>query len=267
MPASDHTHHPHGWDQAAHYAAIREPLTVPYGLDALTALSGQPGDRLLDVAAGTGGVAIAAARLGLTVTAVDASQAMATYASNRAAEEQTALDVRVMDGQALTFADGTFDLALSVFGVIMFPDHRRGLAEMRRVLRPGGRAAVVSWATPDRMAHLEIWQAAIRAEYPGSPGLDRPAGWRSMDAPDALANEMTRAGFGRVETRPLRHAWAVPSADWLIEHGPGGNLFQRLGPGSRERIRTRLLNDLQEHYGNGPLRLAADAYLGLGTTN
>jgi ubiquinone/menaquinone biosynthesis C-methylase UbiE len=108
-----------------------------------------PGVRLLDVAAGTGALATAAARRGASVLAIDSSRGMVAFLARRAREEGLSnLDARVMDGQKLDLPDASFDLACSVFGVMLIADHRAGLTEMRRVLVPGGSARLVVWAPP-----------------------------------------------------------------------------------------------------------------------
>lgn len=174
-----------------------------------------------------------------------------------------------MDGQALDLPDASFDLACSVFGVILFPDHRAGLAEMRRVLRPGGAAGVVAWAHPDRMAHLAVWRRAIQDEFPEFDDFDRPAGGRVMDTPEGLAGEMRQCGFREVEVRPLRHEWSVPSVAWLFAQNYDRNpffegVYERLGPGSREQVRGRLLSRLKDEHGDKPFALPAEACLAIG---
>jgi ubiquinone/menaquinone biosynthesis C-methylase UbiE len=103
-----------------------------------------PGMHVLDIATGTGLSAEAAlAAVGPTghVTAADVSPAMAEKARERLGETPNA-SVSVEDGQALSFADCSFDVVLCNLGLMFFPDPVRGLSEFRRVLRPGGRVAV-----------------------------------------------------------------------------------------------------------------------------
>jgi ubiquinone/menaquinone biosynthesis C-methylase UbiE len=259
------------WDAIVEdYVAVGEHITTPYCLDALDGLDPRLGARLLDVATGTGALAMAAARRGAGVLAADSSPAMVAYLAARAASAGLAnLDARVMDGQALDLPDASFDLACSVFGVMLFLDHRAGLSEIRRVLVPGGSAAVVAWSDPDRIAHLKIWWDAIRDAFPDSDDFDRPAGWRAMETPEGLAGELERCGFREVQVRPLRHEWAVPSADWLVaqntDHNPlYGRLYERLGPGSGERVRGRMLARLKEEHGDSPFALPAEAWLAIG---
>jgi ubiquinone/menaquinone biosynthesis C-methylase UbiE len=111
-----------------------------------------PGMRALDIAAGTGIAAEAAAEaVGPSghVVAADISPAMVGRARERLGGLPNA-SFMVEDGQRLTFADGSFDAVLCSMGLMYFPDPARGLSEFRRVLRPGGRAAVSVNTTPGR---------------------------------------------------------------------------------------------------------------------
>jgi ubiquinone/menaquinone biosynthesis C-methylase UbiE len=112
----------------------------------------QPGMRVLDIATGTGIAAEAAAQaVGPTghVVAADISPAMVERARDRLGVLPS-LSFAVEDGQALTFPDQSFDAVLCNMGLMYFPDLARGLAEFRRVLRPGGRAVVSNNTTPER---------------------------------------------------------------------------------------------------------------------
>lgn len=266
--ADQHLSEPNRWDGIVeHYAAVGEAITSPYCLDALAGLDLHHGVRLLDVAAGTGALATAAARRGASVLAIDSSPGMMAYLARRASEEGlSGLDARVMDGQRLDLPDASFDVACSVFGVMLFADHRAGLAEMRRVLVPGRSARLVVWAAPERLAHLRIWEEAVRDVFPSFDAFERPSGWQAMMTPEGLIGELEGSGFVGIETRLLGHQWSIPSADWLLAQEMDSNpfferVYERLGPGSREPVRSRLLTRLKDEYGDGPFALPADAWL------
>lgn len=268
MTTTDFKMGPKEWDAAAEaYARLREPLTLPYGLDTLTALRVQPGERLLDLAAGTGGVALAAARRGAEVVAVDWSPGMVSFLAARASGEGVeGVSAQVMDGQNLDLPTAHFDAACSVFGIMFFPDHRAGLAELLRVLKPGGRVGVAVWQNPSRMEHLAIWERVARtfdADVSCSP---RPPAWVQMDSSEGLRQEMEGAGFQDVSVAPVAHQWDVPSAKWFIEHFDASQSFSdRLGPGSRDRMREMVLARLRDEYGDGPFALTAHAHIGIAT--
>lgn len=115
-----------------------------------------------------------------------------------------------MDGMNLVFPDDAFDAALSVFGVILFPDAARGLAEMRRVVRRGGRVAVVTWTQPER---YEL--AAALREAIDSLGAESPAGGAlpaqlRFAAPEAFERLFADAGIGAWRSRRRGPSWRRP---------------------------------------------------------
>src|SRR5262245_41466668 len=147
-----------GYDRA--YARVTSHF-VPF---LLRAAHIAPGMRVLDIAAGTGLASKAAlAAVGPTghVTAADLSPAMVEKARERLAKAKNAA-VAIEDGQALSFSDGSFDAVVCSFGLMFFPDPLSGLAEFRRVLRPGGRAAVSVNTVAERSFNQRINIAIAR---------------------------------------------------------------------------------------------------------
>ncbi len=95
------------------------------------------------------------------------------------------IDAAVMDGMALDLPDASFDAALSVFGIILFPDAERGMREIARVLKPGGRAAIVTWTEPERYELAARLMAAIAAvRGPQAAPASLPAQLRYRDPED-----------------------------------------------------------------------------------
>lgn len=131
------------------------------------------GHRVLDVAAGTGNSALAAARRGARVTAVDIVPGALETASRRAAAEGLELDVEVADAQDLPFEDGTFDVVLSSFGAMYAPDQQRTVGELIRVCRPGGRIGMANWTPGGVVARLQRVMASVMPR-PAQPA-PRPA--------------------------------------------------------------------------------------------
>ena len=107
----------------------------------------QPAYQVLDVACGTGDMCLLLAKQGATVAGVDLSEEMLAIARNKTAGWQPAY--QVADAEALPFADGTFDAVTCAYGVRNFVHLDKGLGEMLRVLKPGGRLVVLEMATPD----------------------------------------------------------------------------------------------------------------------
>lgn len=250
---------PREWDAAAEtYERLREPLTLPYGLDTLAAIRLGPGERLLD---------LATALRGAEVVAVDWSPAMVGLLDARAKREGVgSVSARVMDGQDLELPTEHFDVACSVFGIMFFPDHRAGLAELLRVLRPGGRVGIAVWQTPSRMGHLAVWEQAVRTSDPDALGFPRPSAWVQMDSPEGLRREMEGVGFRDVSVVPVAHHWKVPSARWFLENADASQAFaNHFGPGFRDRIRDTVLTRLRDEFGDDPFALTSHAHIGIAT--
>ncbi|MCA6124981.1 class I SAM-dependent methyltransferase [Bradyrhizobium sp. WSM 1704] len=176
----------------ATYEAQAQPFTTHFAEAALATLAIGPSSKVLDVATGTGAAALAAARTGAAVTAIDFSAGMVQRVR---AHGLPNIDARQMDGQALTLPDAAFDAVLSVFGVMLFPDWRAGLREMARVTRPGGLAAIAVWNSADGGAVHMLVSQIVRALYPDSIGPPPAAGLAELADPERLAAAVTAAGF------------------------------------------------------------------------
>ena len=103
------------------------------------------GERILDVACGTGNLALPAARAGATVVGVDIAPNLIATARRYAAEQKLAIRFDEGDAEALPYADGEFETAITMFGAMFAPRPERAAAELLRVVRPGGRIAMANW--------------------------------------------------------------------------------------------------------------------------
>jgi len=169
------------------------------------------GERVLDVACGTGNAAVLAARAGARATGVDAAPRLVEVARERAAAEGLEATFQTADAVALPFGDGTFDVALSVFGVIFAAPAERAATELLRVVRPGGRIVLTSWA-PEGPIH-EAGRLVGRAVAAGSG--DEPQRQPGWGDPDALRHLFTPAA---VAVRDERLAFTAESPEsWLRE--------------------------------------------------
>jgi SAM-dependent methyltransferase len=168
-----------------------------------------PGDRVLDVAAGTGNVAIRAAQAGARVVASDLTPEQLEAGRLEAAEHGVRLEWVEADAQALPFEDRSFDAVTSVFGAMMAPDHQAVADELVRVCRPGGTIGLVNF-TPEGLggAFFRLFGSAAPAPPPGAAS---PLLWGS--------EEHVRSLFGsRVEVLDLRRETYVEGHD----DGPAG---------------------------------------------
>lgn len=139
----------------------------------------RPGERVLDVATGTGITAIAARERGAVVTGVDLTPELIAVARDKAAEAgYTDIDFREGDAEQLPFADASFDVVLSTCGHMFAPDQPRVAAELARVTRPGGRVVFLAW-TPE--GGLGRWFRITNQHVPPPPGVPSPFNWGDPD--------------------------------------------------------------------------------------
>jgi len=160
-----------------------------------------PGDRVLDACCGTGDLAVEAERRGGRVTGLDFSERML----ERARRKSGTIDWVEGDALALPFRDGEFDAATVGFGVRNLEDLERGLAELGRVLRPGGRLAVLEITQPQGLLRLffRVWLDVLvplaGKILPGGKAYTYlPASIRRFPGPTDLSGAFERAGFSNV---------------------------------------------------------------------
>ncbi len=110
----------------------------------------RPGERVLDVAAGSGNTALAAARRFCVVTGIDYVPTLLERGRERATAERLEVDFQDGDAEDIPFPDASFEVVLSTVGVMFAPDQRKAAGELIRVCRPGGRIGLASW-TPDSL--------------------------------------------------------------------------------------------------------------------
>lgn len=258
---------PARWDRHVDaYENVFEPLTDAFNHAALGLLAPLGGVDLIDVGAGAGGAALAAAAQGARVVAVDASPAMVARIAARAAlhTEGARIEARLADAAALPFPDASFGAALSSFGVVLLPDPGRGVAELRRVLRPGGRVAVVTWTEPHRYEAAARLREAVTAVRGAPPPLgDMPAQLRFTD-PDRLRALLAEAGFGAIQVERVEAALRAPSAAILagsLGFAPGmAAMLDLLGP-DRGAVLQHFQQALQADQGMGAVTLGAVAHI------
>lgn len=161
------------------------------------------GLRVLDVAAGAGDQTLAAAaRVGAggSVLATDISPSILRFAAMEAERAGCRnVSTRVMDGEHLDLEDASFDVVISRVGLIYFPDRQRALAEMRRVLVPGGRVAAIVYSTPELNGFFSVPVSIMRRHGKLGPPLPGQPGPFSLGAPGALEAAFARAGFSAVK--------------------------------------------------------------------
>ncbi len=252
---------PELWDDhVSVYENVFEPFTMQFARAAIDALSLAPGQRVLDVGAGCGGAALEMASRGAKVTAIDASPKMVERILVKAVEGRRSIEAQVMDGQALEFADACFDAALSVLGVILFPDAARGLAEMRRVVCPGGLVSVVTWTEPERYELAALLREAMQSVWPDQPLAPLPAQLRYRKEDDFRAL-FRAAGLAEPAIAKVTAHLEAPSTRWLAENMAFAPGMAAMLAGLGDR-RSAVLEEFVERLGRGAIRLAGLAFIG-----
>ncbi|MQA04965.1 MAG: methyltransferase domain-containing protein [Streptosporangiales bacterium] len=199
------------------------PLTMTLGQVVLDELGVGPGTVFLDVGAGSGALAIPAARRGADVLAIDLAPTMIERLNARA-RGMPNLRGRVMDGEHLDLADDSFDVAASVNGVTLFPGVDGGIAEMVRVTKPGGRVVLVCFAYGIEYAEwVAFFFAAVRTAVPDAPlpPVDPPPLPFQLADPQKLRTKLVEAGLADVsvevaswdvQVQSAAHYWDVVTA-------------------------------------------------------
>lgn len=207
--------------------------------------------RVIDIAAGDGGQSVAAAgRVGSSgeVLATDIAPEfvkLANAVASRMGLKQ--LRAEVMDAESLTLPDDRFDAAISRLGLMYLPDLQKGLSEIKRVLRPGGRIAAVVFTTAAKTPFFSIPVNLIR-EKRGLPGPDPgQPGPFSLGVPGVLAKNLETAGFQDVQEQvidaPLRFQSAEECVRWRRE---ASGTMQQMLSGLDEEAKEAIWREVEE---------------------
>jgi ubiquinone/menaquinone biosynthesis C-methylase UbiE len=273
--AEEHPAPPEAWDAIAEgYDRYVAPQEVDLANEALRLVGLEPGERFLDVAAGTGGLSLPAARLGAHVLATDWSPAMIERFEARSREEglRDAYG-RVMDCHALDLPDDSFDVTGSQFGVMLVPDQPRALREMVRVTKPGGRALLIAYGSPADLEFLRIFIGALKAVAPEFPGLpdDPPPLEFQVSDPAVLRRRLTDAGLQdvRIDRSAERPTFTSGQEmwDWVQYGNPiPGALVADLSEDQRAQLHQVLDGMLRERAGtDGRVMLTNPVNIATGT--
>jgi SAM-dependent methyltransferase len=219
----------------------------------------KPGMQVLDVASGTGEPALTLAEaVGPEghVTATDLVPEMLTVAQENARKRGlTNLTCQQADAEALPFAPHTFELVTCSFGIMFCPDAGQALREIRRVLKPGGRAAFVVWGPFERNPQFTS-TVGILTKYvslpPPPPGAPTPFAFAQ---PGTLSAALHAAGFTQVEEETRTISWVYPgSAEeyWAFVREMAGlqRFFETLAPDQHARVIREVLEAIG-HYDDG----------------
>jgi SAM-dependent methyltransferase len=187
---------------AGDFCALAREIGVPEAESFVARMELEPGARVLDVACGTGNATIPLARRGATVTGLDMTPHLLEEARARAARE--GLRIRFDEGfaETLPYPDASFDVLVSMFGIMFSPLPATVVSEMARVLRPGGGLALASW-TPSGFSGK---MSAVGGRYlPPPQGAISPLLWGE----EATVKDRLKSGFDAIETSVVNVRWEL----------------------------------------------------------
>jgi SAM-dependent methyltransferase len=247
-----------GWGEQR---ARMSEMTAPVSQWLIDALELQPGQTLLELAAGPGEVGLRAAeriRPGGRLIATDASQEMVALIAERAKELGLDADVeaKVMEAEWLDLDTASVDAVVCRWGYMLLADPGASLRETRRVLRPGGRVSLAAWAGPEH----NVWSSAIGAELVGRGLMERPEpgapGQFAWGDQDRIRSELGDAGFVDVRVDTVAFTFEYPDLDtwWDVQLDIAPSLAETvtgMTPAERDDLRDALDARVAEHVGEG----------------
>jgi len=234
----------------------------------------QPGQRILDIAAGAGEPAASAAERvgpGGYVLATDISEGIVALALQMARERGLKqIETRPMDGEKLDLPDDSFDAVLCRLGLMYMPHPVTALREWRRALRAGGRVAVVVFSTPDRNSWGAVPVSIIRRRAQLPPPVPGQPGPFSLGGPGVLEGVFRQAGFSNPEVRampaPLRMASAAEYVRLAREaFGSFNVMMAHLSPRERESVWNEVEGSMRSFESPGGFEVPGECLVGAAT--
>jgi len=224
------------------YAVVGTTLQI-VGETLCEAVDLRSNQRVLDVAAGNGNATLAAARRFAEVVSTDYVAALLEQGRARAAADRLPVTFQQADAEALPFADASFDVVLSTFGVMFAPNQQQAANELRRVCRPGGKIGLANWTPESFIGRLF---KTIGKYVPPAPGLKSPALWGSKAHLDALFGPDATVA---ATSRTFVFRYKSPQ-HWLEVfrgyYGPVLKAFAAIDPPARLALEADLLALLEE---------------------
>jgi ubiquinone/menaquinone biosynthesis C-methylase UbiE len=213
--------------------------TAPGAEDFIKRLNLQPGMTVLDVACGTGNLAIPAARTGAIVTGVDIAPNLLEQGRARAAAEGLTIQFDEGDAEKLPYPDASFDAVVTMFGAMFAPRPELVASELKRVCKPGGFIAMANW-TPTGFVGKMF--RAVSSHVPPPPGMQPPVLW----GVDETVRERFGDGISKIETTPrmITFTYPFPPAG-VVEHfrkyfGPTNKAFGTLDENGQAALAQEL---------------------------
>jgi SAM-dependent methyltransferase len=231
------------WASADYAAVAARIVPMAEGLAQNAGL--RAGDRVLDVATGSGNAALAAARCGCEVTGVDYVPSLLERARARSAAEGLEIEFAEGDAEDLAFPDASFDAVLSCLGVMFTPDQERAAAELVRVCKPGGTIGLVNWTPAGFIGQL---LRTVGKHVPPPAGVRPPPQWGTEER----VRELLGDAVSRLDMQRRTFVFRFRSPDDFAtffhdNYGPVHKAFGALDEPGRERLYDDLTALAREH--------------------
>ena len=217
-----------------------------------------PGAALLDVACGSGQLALIAARRGARVTGVDIATNAIEAARGRAASEGLAAQFDEGDAEALPYDDASFDVVATIYGAMFAPRPDRVASELLRVCRPGGTIAMANWTKEGFIGQM----FKTFARFIAPPGMPAPVLWGD----EAVVRERFGSGVASLRLTRVTFRFDYPFGPAEVveffrqNYGPTTRAFATLGEADRDALRADLVNLWSSHnQATDPARTVVDA--------
>ena len=233
----------HGAWSSGDYAVVGTTLQI-VGEQLCEALDLRAGSKVLDVAAGNGNATLAAARRWCDVTSTDYVPTLLKRGRERAAAEHLTVEFREADAEALPFADASYDVVLSTFGVMFTPDQDKAASELARVCKSGGKIGLANWTPQGFIGQLF---KTIGKHLPPPAGVKSPALWGTV----ARLQEMFGAQASEIAAEPRMFVFRYRSPEHWLEvfksyYGPMLKAFAALDETAQAALRRDLMALLGE---------------------
>ena len=225
------------------YAIVGTTLQI-VGEQLCEALDLRAGSKVLDVAAGNGNATLAAARRWCDVTSTDYVPALLKRGQERAAADHLTVEFREADAEALPFADASYDVVVSTFGVMFTPDQDKAASELARVCKSGGRIGLANWTPQGFIGQLF---KTIGKHLPPPAGVKSPALWGTQ----ARLEEMFGSQASEIVAEPRMFVFRYRSPEHWLEifktfYGPTLKAFAALDESGQAALKRDLMALLGE---------------------
>lgn len=208
--------------------------------DALVSrVTARPNERWLDVATGTGGVAIRAAALGANVTGIDLARVLIETARRLAAEQEVEIDFDIGDAEHLPYPDAAFEVVSSAVGVVFVSDHRAAARELARVCCPGGRLGITAWLSDGGVGDFFRMMLPFQAPQPGTAG--NPFDWGRRDYVTELLGGAFDLAFEELDCPYTPESGEAAWQELSSAYGPTKALAESLSPERRAELRRAVV--------------------------